>query len=309
MKKIILLLLIIFSLKNFSQQPNLDSNLIPKNNLNEYKYRFFKGDTIRYRVSSSDSIVIEFGKPLVKDRFELIEVTCDSVLKNGRFVISIRLLKFITDEAIVRGEKVRKTSSPWINRKVSIVIDTAGNRFSPSIENPNIFTMSPGGAFQPHLFIPFKEMYKLDNESWIVKTNDTLAENGNPFPIVNESYLFRAYPPQDTLDYLCNRLSFIKTSTGKVTTITDDVQILVEAVINLGGFYYLSQKHQIPICMIATSEQKLKITTPTKETMPGYHYISTVYLLDTFIPSPERLKYYDRIEKQKEKIIDKKKKR
>ncbi len=220
----------------------------------------------------------------------------------GIYLISIKLKNFITDEAIVRGEKVRKTSSPWLNRKVNLIIDSAGNRSNSFVENPNIFSMSPGGPFQPTLFLPIKEMYKIDNESWVVRSSDTLAENGNPYPIINQSFLFRAYPPVDTLDYLCNRFSFIKTATGQVVTITDEVQILVEAVINLGGFYYLSQKHQIPVCMIATSEQKLKITTPEKEAMPGYHYISTVYELDSFIPSAERLKYYERIEQRKEQL-------
>jgi hypothetical protein len=254
----------------------------------DYKLKFFKGDTLRYKAASFDSIVIEFGKPLTKMRLEIIEIVCDSTSEDGKFFLTQTLKSYIADEADGTGEKVRRTTSPWINRKVRIVIDSVGNRFSSEVLDPNIYSMSPGGAFQPYLLFPFKECYKLNNESWLVKSIDTLGENGNPRPIINQSTLFRAEESLDTLGYKSNRLRFMKTATGYVTSISGKDKIQVEVIINSSGNMIISSEYFIPVHFFTNIEQKLKITTPEKEAMPGLHLISSDFTIEDFKPSPLR---------------------
>ncbi len=304
---ILLLLFSIFSVNIFSQEIDSEKELEKKLILNEYQYKFFKGDTLTYRVSSRDSIVIEFGKPLTKDRLEIIEITCDSVTKTNKFYLSLRLVSYIADETFSDSEKIRRTTSPWLNRVSKIIIDSAGNRFSSTVNDSSIFAMSPGGAFQPYLILTIKDNYKLDHQSWIVSTIDTLAENGTPYPILKQSSLLRADSPTDTLTYSCNVFNYIRTATGKVLTITNDTNVLVESILNLGGTYYLSNKYWIPVTMTSTSEQRLTITTPEKDAMPGLHFISTVWELDRFIQSPQRIKFYENIENRKLKKNNKQK--
>lgn len=259
--------------------------------LSEYYYKFYPGDTLNYRFSSRDSIIIDYGKALTKDRYELYEIVCDSVgKKNKYYYLTYSLKNYIADEQFNDMEKIRRTNSPWIDRKVALVIDSTGRRVQSSVDNPTLYAMSPGGAFQPNLLLNFKEVYKVNGESWIVTSTDTLAENGVPYPIMKQSTLFRAQLPIDTLGFATYSANFIKTATGTVTTITNDTKILVEAIISLGGTLYISKKDMIPLAMSATTEQRLKITTPKKEAMPGYQYTSIVYELDSFKPSKFRYK-------------------
>lgn len=284
-----ILLLLITNLAIIAQDSSNTTNE-PLPVLNEFYYKFYPGDTITYRVSSRDSIIIEYGKPLTKDRYEIYEIICDSIgKKNKYYYLSYSLKSYIADESYGNMENARRTSSPWVNRTINFVMDSTGKRVHSYSKDSTLFAMSPGGAFQPHLFVTFNEIYKVDNESWIVSSTDTLAENGVPYPIMKQSTLFRAQLPSDTLGYQTYSASFIRTATGYVTTVTEDTKILVETIINLGGSLYLSKKDMIPIVMLATSEQKLKITTPQKEAMPGYHYTSVVYELDNFKPSKSRL--------------------
>jgi len=285
---LLILLLLIVNVSLYSQDSsNTTNESIPV--LSEFYYKFFPGDTISYRVSSRDSIIIEYGKPLTKDRYEIHEVICDSIGKKTKFYhLTYTLKNYIADEDFGNVEKVRRTSSPWINRKVNLVIDSTGRRIHSFVSDSNLFSMSPGGAFHPHLFVTFNEIYKVNNESWIVRTTDTLAENGVPYPILQQSTLFRAKLPIDTLSYSTYSANYIRTATGTVTTLTQDTRILVETIINMGGTLYLSKKDMIPVIMLATAEQRLKITTPEKEAMPGFHYTSVVYELDNFKPSPLR---------------------
>ncbi len=286
-----MLLILLFLMVNVGlySQDSLNTTNEPTPVLSEFYYKFLPGDTISYRVSSRDSIIIEYGKPLTKDRYEIYEVICDSIGKKTKYYhLSYTLKNYIADESLGNVEKVRRTSSPWTNRKVNLVIDSTGKRIHSFVSDSNLFAMSPGGAFQPHLFVTFNEIYKVNNESWIVRTTDTLAENGVPYPILHQSSLFRAQLPIDTLSFSTYSANFIRTATGNVTTITEDTKILVETIINMGGTIYLSKKDMIPVIMTATAEQRLTITTPEKEAVPGFHYTSVVYELDNFKPSPLR---------------------
>ena len=256
--------------------------------LQDFRYNFFKGDTLRYSVASFDSIIINYGKPLEKTRFEQIEVTCDSVSKDRKFMLGFRLLKLISDESFDKEENVRRLTSPWVGRKTYLWIDSLGNRIKSYPDDTLKLAISPGGAFAPYLFFPIKETYRYINESWIVNSNDTIYENGVPASVLKQSSLFRARKPIDTLGYESSRFSFIKTAIGAVNVITSEQILRTEATISGSGFMTMSKKEHFPVHYFANIEQKLMIFYPEQDALPGQHYISTDWTLDTFIPSKLR---------------------
>lgn len=271
-----------------------------------YKILFFKGDTVTYRVEAHDSIIVDFNDALVKTRFEMYRVICDSVSRNGLFHLRITLVNYIADEWKRRIPPVRRTTHPWIGRDVFLTIDSLGRRYSTGIDDTTIYSMSPGGAFQAQLFVPFGDTYKFINESWNVNTLDTLAENGLPFPIVRRSFLFRGEHPIDTLGHASIRFRYITTGTGAVTVIANETKLRTDAVLNGGGNMILSTKDYIPVHHFSNIEQKMNIKYPDGTEMPVWHYNSTDFTLDTFIPGAARLAYIKKLESLREKQNKKK---
>lgn len=302
------ILILFFS--NSIAQENIDNNSTDDSEerekmiiyeLQEFKYNFFKGDTLRYNVASFDSIVINYGTPLEKTRFEQVEITCDSVTKDKNFLLSFRLLSLISDEVLGGNEKVRRTKSPWLKRKTSIWIDSAGNRIGGFADDSLLYALSPGGAFAPYLIFPFKEKYRYINESWLVNSKDTLYENGVPQSVVNQSTLFRARQPIDTLGHNCTRFSFIKTANGAINVLSDEQLMRTEATLSGSGLFTMSKKDWIPVHFFANLEQKLLIFYPDQDEIPGQHYISTDWTLETFIPSKLRYETPKATKKKKKK--------
>lgn len=284
-----LLLLVPFAYSLSQDEPDqeaLDKMIIYE--LQDYKYRFFKGDTLRYKVESFDSIIINYDKALEKTRFEIYEITCDSVTKDKRFLLSFKLLNLISDESIGGLDKIRRTTSPWLTRKTYLWIDSLGNRLSSFADDSLLYALSPGGSFAPSLFFPIKETYRYINESWLVSSFDTLRENGVPAAHINQSSLMRARNPLDTLDYDCVRFSFIKTGNGAINVLTNSQRIRTEASIAGSGVMTISIKDAIPVHYFANMEQKLNIFYPNQDEIPGQHFISADWTLETFIPSKAR---------------------
>lgn len=301
--KIILLLLLLTVTYVFTQdeqEPVERENMIIYD-LQDFRYNFFKGDTIRYRVASFDSIIINYDKPLEKTRFEMVEVTCDSVSKDRKFLLSFQLLNYISDETFGRAQNVRRTSTPWQNRKTFLWIDSLGNRLKSYPDDSTKYAMSPGGAFAPNLFFPFKETYRYINESWIVNTKDTVYENGVPAAATTQSSLLRAKKPLDTLDHECVRFSYIKTASGAVNVLTNEQRIRTEATIAGSGVMTISKKDWIPVHYFANIEQKLNIFYPEQDEIPGQHFISVDWTLDSFIPSKLRSEPEKKVKQKKNK--------
>ncbi len=266
--------------------------------LQDYKYKFFKGDTIRYRVASFDSIIINYDKPLEKTRFELVEITCDSTTKDNRFLLKIKLKQYIADESYGKVQNIRRTTTPWLDRWTMIWIDSLGNRLQTIADDNNLLAMSPGGAFAPHLFFPFRERYRYINELWLENSHDTLCENGIPCSIVKQFSQFRGAEPIDTLGYECVRFNYIKTANGLVDVITEDSFLRTDATIAGSGVMTISKNDGIPIHYFANVEQKLAIFNNSDESIPGLHLISTDWTIDSFIPSPKRIEF-DKKQNQK----------
>ena len=289
MKKIFWLITLLFSINIFAQTDS--TNTVNKfEEIICYRYNFFQGDTLVYRVYAHDSIIIGMDKPLLRIREEHHQIVCDSVgKKNGYYYLNMKMIDYNAIESNNNMKNIERKSSPWLNRKVFFVMDSLGNRISSKVENENLFAMSPGGAFNPHLFFSINGYCKNAKESWISQSLDTLAENGNPYPLVERTLLFRAYEEKDTLGQICLNLTYISTGQGSVSLATEKENITVTSVLAGSGNMYISKKDLIPVYKFANIEQKLRIFTPEDEDgNPAWHFTSMEYFLEKFKPGKFR---------------------
>ena len=255
------------------------------------RYKFLKGDTLIYNIVSFDSIVINFDKPLLKNRIEKMRVICEDLNEYGNYKLSLELISYKSKESYKKEKNVEVYETPWLNRKIYITIDSVGQRMEQVSDDTSNFAMSPGGAFQPYLFFPFVRSCKAINETWIVNSSEDLVENGVPVPKMKQFSLFRMNPPIDTLNEHCAFIEFVKSAQGAELGVNANIPVNVSSVINGYGNLYLSLDKFLPIYYYATVEQKLSIYVPNEEPKPGWHFISTTYTLEKYVHAdPAKLK-------------------
>jgi hypothetical protein len=279
MKSILLILITILSGNLFAGENPKDTLKQTNNDTVCFKYSFIPGDTIKYKVISFDSIIIDYGKPLLKIREETIQLVCDSINSNGRFCLNQKLIEYFSRESNADTSNVERQTHPWLGRTARYEIDSLGNRFSYSVDDSLDACLAPGGAFQPHLLIPFQKNCSKINSSWIVESKDDLPENGFPVPLIRQTSLFRAMEPKDTLNYDCNRFQFIKTSQGNYKVKTEEDTIQVTSIINGYGIMFIGKTRNIPIHFLCTIEQKLTLHFKNNIDKPGWHYINSFFSL------------------------------
>ncbi|HPI20165.1 MAG TPA: hypothetical protein PKY56_07320 [Candidatus Kapabacteria bacterium] len=245
-----------------------------------FKLDFKPGQKLTYRVESFDSIAIDYGAPLLKNRIELWEISCDSITSQGNFFLSQKLVEFNSIEATKDEEKVERLESPWLNKRVGIEIDSLGNRLSVIYIDTVSPALAPGGAFQPYILFKIGESLKSINESWITESTDTLVENGFPPAILNQISLNRVKGRIDTLDFNCNRFDYIKTAQGSVETVYGNGSFFTTVVVNSHGIMDISSKHFFPVHYYSTIEQKLIMHYSDSQKIKGWHYITTNFTLE-----------------------------
>ncbi|MFP4370367.1 MAG: hypothetical protein ACLFR2_12380 [Candidatus Kapaibacterium sp.] len=278
-----LFILITGALEAISQHD--DYNEVEPRDTVVFRYKFNVGDTLYYRVVSHDSIIIDYGEPLLKSRYERIRITCDSINDVNHYILGITLVDYLAHESKGDVRGVRREHSPWLDRTVWIEMDFYGNRYSYRIDDTSQAAMAPGSAFQPFLLINFVESHKAVNESWMVKDSIHIAENGYPPPVLRYSSLFRAKESIDTLGYMTNKAEYIRTAQGSMELITDQQKIAVASIHNSWGFINMSKELFIPVSLYQTSELKLNIQSPDQPDKPGWHYIEANYMLDVYKPA------------------------
>lgn len=276
LKIIIFSIIALFAVSFLQSQENTSEKLYC------FKYGLQTGDTLYYRVVSYDSIIIDFSEPLLKTRYERIKVSVDSVI-NEKIFLTQELTQFIGKESKGDIKNITRESSPWLGQKVQIVIDSLGNRYDQNAINPSGAKIHPGGAFMPYLFFSIKESCKFKNESWLVKSTDTLAENSFPYPILNQTSMMRVVGDNDTLGYEGKKFRFIKTAQGFYYLFSKNDTTEIFARINSGGYITFTDSTNIPLHYFSTIEQKLKITDSKGNETPGWHFISSDFTLDKFI--------------------------
>lgn len=248
-----------------------------------FKYKFQQGDLLIYRVESRDSIVFDDDIPLVRDRWERFIVKCDSVDKFGRFHLNLYFTDYSAVESKGEIKDVMRKSSPWVNRKFYLVIDSVSNRIRSASEDVTNAAVSPGGPYQPYLFFPFKQSCKVVNESWLVSSIDTLVENSFPPAIVEHSNLMRAEDKIDTLGYSCIKFRFIRTGEATYQMKSEQQSLQTNAIINSGGRLFISSKFFVPVHFFQTIEQKLRVYFDEDNYRVGKHFTNTYFTLEEFV--------------------------
>jgi hypothetical protein len=266
-----------------------------------YSLKFRAGDTLLYNVNAQDSIIIDFGVPLKKNRQEKIRIVCDSVNVFNHFFLSQTMIYSESDERYGAEEVKSRTSNPWVNRKIWFEIDSLGTRYSYNVDDSAKATMAPGGAFQPHLFFAFQKQSATVNQTWIAQATVDLPENGVPVPLLRESLLCRAHQKIDTLGDTCSRFEFIKTAQGNIKLYTTDT-IQVSSVVNGFGIYTISEKRNIPVHYFSTVEQKLTMTFPDGDVKPGIHFQNVYFTLESLKHAKLKTNSGKQLQKNKKKI-------
>jgi hypothetical protein len=257
-----------------------DQQLASQDSTVYYKLNFMKKDSLYYRLVSDDSISFLGQAPLIKERAELYLIVCDSVGKNGHFYLSQELISFASKESSGEIKDRIRTESSWIGRKVWYEIDSVGNRYRFGATDSLSSDVSPGGAFQPNLFFPFKESPKKIGESWIVESLDDLPENCIPAPLRKQTSIFRAFPSVDTLGAPCEQFQYTMTAQGSVQLQYTNGQMLrTNAIIAQFGKMEMNSLYMVPHHLYATAEVKLTLKLPDGKEMKGMHHVTSNYFL------------------------------
>ncbi len=270
-------LILFFSEKNIQASQEQDTLKQPDTLIYCFKYSFNPGDTLVYLVHSYDSIIIDYGLPLLKVRNEILRVICENITKHNSFILSFELIEF-------RGRDFQDTNlveyneTDWKNRKVKIEIDSLGNRLNFWVDDSTISGRTPGGPFHPHLFFSFNETCKKKNETWLVRTTEDLVENGIPIPRLSHSMLFRMIGEVDTLGEKVARCEFIRTGQGSLQLQHMQNNLKVTSIINAYGYLDISKEKGIPLHLFTTEEQKLSFSSENTQST-GKHFIHTNYTL------------------------------
>lgn len=257
-------------------------------------YKFISKDTLYYHINSRDSIVIDYGTPLMKERSELLRVVCDSVGKrNNHFYLQLSLVGcFIKEYEFGSKDTVAHSDSEWLNRKSYLEIDSVGERFGVSYDDSTKLGYTPGGAFAPSLFFNFQRPCADTGVSYNAGIYmDYLVENGLPCPFVRDAFLYTNHGNFDTLGFKTNRLEYVKTAQGSVVYGEGAKKLHVTNIIAAGGVLDIGLEQRIPIHLYQTQEQKLTFHKADDSTMPGMHYTNAMFTLVDYHP------YYKHIKK------------
>ena len=87
------------------------------------RYDFVKGKTLRYRVVAYDSIVLydRHWRTLARERAEVVQFRCDSVLPNDSgYIMTIMTTGYAATETIDSLPPITRDTSGWVNRPITL---------------------------------------------------------------------------------------------------------------------------------------------------------------------------------------------
>lgn len=240
-------------------------------------YAFKLNDTLVYLVHSYDSIVVDYGQPLLKVRNEIYRIICDSILEGSKYRLRYELLEFRGID-LQDTNRVEYDESEWINRKVWFIVDTTGQRYGFAVDDSVASGKAPGGFFQPHLIFNFSDGCKKKNETWLIRTTDDLPENGIPVSTLRHTMLFKMIGEKDTLGEQNIRMEFIRTGQCGLKLNNPFLSMELTGILNSFGVLDISKIKRIPTHLFTTVEQKLTLKSNEKVSHI-LHYISSNYTL------------------------------
>lgn len=269
-KKIFLLLFFYFYRLSGQPAEGVDIFFCPS-------YTFRLNDTLVYLVHSYDSIVVDYGKPLLKVRNEVYRIICDSILGGTKFRLRHELLEFRGID-LEDTNRIEYDESEWISRVVWFIMDTTGERYGFAVDDSVESVRAPGGFFQPHLFFKFFDGCKKKNETWLIQTTENLPENGIPVATLRRTILFKMIGEKDTLGEQNVRMEFIGTGQGCLKLNNPFLSMELIGILNSFGVLDVSKIKRIPTHLFTTVEQKLTLNSD-KKVSHILHYISSNYSL------------------------------
>lgn len=244
-------------------------------------YKFFPKDTLLYSVESRDSIVINFGVPLLKKRSEEFLVICDSVGSNNHFYLQMQYTKYKASEWTSKFDKVERNSHDWVNRKFYVEIDSVGRRYGINIDDTNKVAQNSGGAFQPYLFFDFQEACSDTGLPWVILDDyDYLIENGIPMPTMTGSTIINNKGYYDIFGFKTNLLSVSRTGQGSVYYPDPKHPVRFTTILGTGGELYIGRDAKVPIFMHLEQDEKITIHSgKTVKEEGNSHYTETTFKL------------------------------
>jgi hypothetical protein len=281
-------LLIFFSpqIKLWAQQ-EFPATVQPKDTVDFY-YKFTRGDSLLYEIVSRDSIVQDENQPaLVRERKEMILISCDSISSKGLFYLSQRLIGYSAKEWQGQTKQaVQYKESPWLGRKIWFSIDSTGKRFSFGAADTLRAALSPGGPFQPHLFLHIGSGRHLVNAGWLIDDTIDLPENAIPVPMLRNVTSYRARASQDTLGTKCLRFEQTSTAQGGYSSGIQGStrRISSTSVIASFGRISLAASTRIPIHYFGTSEIKTTLSAgQSGHSKAIKHFVLSEYTLKKMV--------------------------
>lgn len=291
MKKVVLFIVVLLSFYSAKAQflEGLASQVIKDTIC--YKYSFFAGDTLYFKSSALDSIVIDFQPALTKIRHERVKMWCDSTIGDTAYHISIQMLSATSREKVLNNDTiVERFEHPWINKIVSIVIDSTGKRLDYKFGHIKNAVIAPGTAFQPVLLMVLGESCHKENSTWLVKDTYGMPENGTPMPIIAQSSLMRAEKYLDTLGRNCKSLRFTSTAQTIYKVEADEAYANISSRKNFAGYLRLDSALNLPINLWCSSQDILTIKNKDESEKPGWVYTQVEFTIEKMVLSPLRNK-------------------
>lgn len=246
-------------------------------------YDFVPGDTLYYQVEASDSIIVNYGTPILRIRKEFHRIVIDSVNKFNRYHISHTMLGFKSKEVQGNTQGDEMEGSTMKDVTVNYEIDGAGKRYSYGVKDSATAIVHPGGAFNPPLLFDIGIYCQASGVNWTVKNTIELPENGVPFPLLRYTHLFRFQDKLDTLGHPCNRLEYTRVGMGSYNLELPEGDIKTTSKINGFGLLDVSEDTNLPIHHYCTTQQKIDVTQPSGKRSKIQHFTEIFYTLDKAI--------------------------
>lgn len=265
-----------------TNRPRKDWDKINNEQCIKYKYR--QGDSLVYRLTSTDSIIFEERPALIRKRTEYISLICDYVDDKGLMFLRQILDSYTATEYTKDSKGDKRNMHPWIGRTAYIIIDSTGKRYLSKQADTLKAVLAPGGAFQPQFLLPLLGDSKKCNTStsewdWLSTSQDTLSENGFPYPLVRHTYSFAVRDVFDTLGTTCRKIGYAETGQGSVKTITNDVALYMRSVIQGTGFFFFPNDRGYPLAGMIGNNLKLYLNRPNTAELRGTSFTETEFML------------------------------
>lgn len=259
------------------------AGMLPAQTPDRPAYRFQAGTQAVYRVYTFDSVMIYDAPPrlVIRQRQEHVRVHCDSVLPDGKRMITITLLAYNATEWFGKAKPVTSNTHPWVGRDITFVMDTAGYRTTLMLpENARVISGSaPGGPLQPVL-LPF--LGNPDSSASIYTVQTPLFENGLP-PVQWSARALRLTKGRlDTLDSPATVVEISEVGALSYKPMQPSgkaVPPVVSAVVNTAAHRWLDPATGYPVCGDNYMIANLTITPPDSSAprLTGRHILSMLF--------------------------------